>query len=144
MALSTRLSTVIHPADLEAPEDEDLLDWELSNRTWFRDMEDENDTVTAVADSDCMDTSEKTTLRELFNASAGLNIIVEKSAWKLGEQSLEDETAYFESLSKPQIDNALPLPKRPRVDSAPAPVPASAPTAPSLSKRVRVSEADNE
>ena len=75
MALSTRLSTVIHRADLEAPEDEDLLDWELSHGHGFAIWKIKNDTATAVADSDYMDTSEKITLRELFKASAGLDTV---------------------------------------------------------------------
>lgn len=116
LALSTHLQTVIHPTNLEAPEEEDLLDWELNNRTWFRDIDDENKAATALADNDeYLETPGKISLRELFNASAGLEIIVEKSAWKLGEQTLEDETAYFESLSKPHQDSALSLPKRAQI-----------------------------
>lgn len=65
-----------------------------------------------------MKAGEEITLEELFDASAGLNIIVDRSAWTLGEQSLENETAFFESLTKPKIDSALPLPKRRRVSIA--------------------------
>lgn len=119
MALSTRVETMIHPKNLEAPDEEDLLDWEISSRTWFRDMMDENDDTAEIdPDDGYMDAGKKITLKELFNASAGLNILVEKSAWKLGEQSLEDETKYFELLSKPHIDNALPLSRRARVSEA--------------------------
>lgn len=82
-------------------------------------MVDENDDTAGIdADDEHMDAGKKITLKEFCNASAGLDFLVEKSAWKLGEQSLEDETKYFELLSKPHIDNALPLPKRARVSEA--------------------------
>lgn len=118
--LSTRLQTVIHPTNLKTPKDEDLFDWELSNKTWFHDMEDKNDAAICSSEDDNknMKAGEKITLEELFDASAGLNIIVDRSAWTLGEQSLEDETTLFESLTKPKIDSALPLPKRRRVSTA--------------------------
>lgn len=57
-----------------------------------------------------MDAGKKITLKKLFNALISLDIFVEKSAQKLGEQFFENETQYFE-LSKPHVDNALPLSK---------------------------------
>ncbi|MCJ1424647.1 hypothetical protein MMC29_002535, partial [Sticta canariensis] len=77
----------------------------------------ENDTASiadAYNENGSRNSGEKITLSELFKPSAGLELIVERSAWTIGEQSLEDKTAYFESLSKPQFDNALPLPKHAR------------------------------
>lgn len=83
-------------------------------------MEDENEAAIRSSEDDheYIKAGERITLEEWFNASAGFNIIIDKSVWTLGEQSLEDETAFFKSLTKPKMDSALPLPKCRRVSTA--------------------------
>lgn len=73
---------MIYPTSLETSEDEDFFDWKLSNRIWFHNIENKNNIAICF-----------------FDASAGLNIIMDKSVWTLGEQFFENETAFSNSWS---------------------------------------------
>lgn len=118
MALSSRLQTANIDEmddDLDAP---NLLDWELSNRSWFQDMADDMDQENLFVHNT---PTEKITLAELYDAESDIDILFPtRSTWVLGLAQMEDEIEYYDSLNRPEIEEPLKVPasiaKKQKVD----------------------------
>lgn len=118
MALSSRLQTANineEDDDLDGPT---LLDWELSNRSWFQDMADDMDQENILVH----DTpAEKITLSELYDTESDINILFPtRSTWVIGLVQMEDEIEYYDSLNCPEVEEPLKVPagiaKKQKVD----------------------------
>lgn len=104
IALSTTqvLQTSVDPNDFDSPE-AFAEDFELSVRDFFHQICSEHDDPSEDIDLSLDPGEEHVTLQGLFNASSTLDLTAQMHAtWTRGTAVLEEETAYFESLARPE------------------------------------------
>lgn len=92
MALSSRLQTANIDEDNDNLDSPELVDWDLSNRSWFQEISDDIDMENVPINNV---PAEKITLSELYDAESDISILFPtRSTWVIGMAQMEDEIEY--------------------------------------------------